>query len=107
MRLSPRKHPPHPNWAQLALCLLWSVPGLGAQASAATLVSGPTLQAEQPSRATPGKQSGNTAMPVSSAGKNATIRFENVIESSKIKFKLKNSVSPQRYTFETDRKSVV
>jgi hypothetical protein len=31
----------------------------------------------------------------------ATIRFENVIQASKIKFALKNSVSPQRYTFET------
>ena len=31
----------------------------------------------------------------------ATIRFENVIAQSKIKFTLKNSVSPQRYTFET------
>ena len=31
----------------------------------------------------------------------AAIRFENVIEQSKIKFKLKNSVSPQHYTFET------
>jgi len=29
------------------------------------------------------------------------IQFENVIQSSKIKFTLKNSVSPQRYTFET------
>ncbi len=31
----------------------------------------------------------------------SAIQFENVIEQSKIKFKLKNSVSPQRYTFET------
>ena len=29
------------------------------------------------------------------------IQFENVIEKSKIKFAVKNSVSPQRYTFET------
>ncbi len=35
-------------------------------------------------------------MPAASA-----IQFENVIEPSKIKFKLKNSVSPQHYTFET------
>ena len=40
-------------------------------------------------------------MPLSSVSKTATIRFENVIEASKINFKLKNSVSPQRYTFET------
>jgi enediyne biosynthesis protein E4 len=31
----------------------------------------------------------------------SAIQFENTIEQSKIKFKLKNSVSPQRYTFET------
>lgn len=31
----------------------------------------------------------------------ATVQFENTIQSSKIKFVLKNSVSPQRYTFET------
>jgi enediyne biosynthesis protein E4 len=31
----------------------------------------------------------------------AAIQFENVIQQSKIKFTLKNSVSPQRYTFET------
>jgi hypothetical protein len=31
----------------------------------------------------------------------AAIQFENVIQGSKIKFTLKNSVSPQRYTFET------
>ena len=31
----------------------------------------------------------------------ASIQFENVFPASKIKFELKNSVSPQRYTFET------
>jgi enediyne biosynthesis protein E4 len=31
----------------------------------------------------------------------SAIQFENSIEPSKIKFKLKNSLSPQRYTFET------
>ena len=30
-----------------------------------------------------------------------SIQFENAIEQSRIKFKLKNSVSPKRYTFET------
>ncbi len=31
----------------------------------------------------------------------SSIHFENTIEQSKIKFKLRNSISPQRYTFET------
>jgi enediyne biosynthesis protein E4 len=31
----------------------------------------------------------------------AAVQFENVIEQSKIKFRLKNSISPKRYTFET------
>lgn len=36
------------------------------------------------------------------AGPAATaIQFENIVQASKIKFTLKNSVSPQRYTFET------
>ena len=38
----------------------------------------------------------NTVMPIASA-----IEFENVIKASKIKFILKNSVSPQRYSIET------
>ena len=31
----------------------------------------------------------------------SAIKFENVIQQSKVKFELRNSVSPQRYTFET------
>jgi hypothetical protein len=50
----------------------------------------------QSGAAPPGKASTNTV--VSAA---AAIQFENAIEQSKIRFKLKNSVSPQRYTFET------
>jgi hypothetical protein len=53
-------------------------------------------QAAQPRRAASGKGSANTVAPSAS-----TIQFENSIEQSKIKFKLKNSISPQRYTFET------
>ena len=53
-------------------------------------------QAAEPHRAAPGKASTNAVVPAASA-----IQFENIIEQSKIKFKLKNSVSPQRYTFET------
>ncbi|MGA9556132.1 MAG: CRTAC1 family protein, partial [Terriglobales bacterium] len=47
-------------------------------------------------RTTSGKESANAVVPGVAA-----IQFENVIEQSKIKFKLKNSVSPQHYTFET------
>ncbi|MGA1989077.1 MAG: VCBS repeat-containing protein, partial [Candidatus Sulfotelmatobacter sp.] len=93
MKPNPRKRLPHLNWeaarqissrdsrraatgivlaAQLTICLLWIVPGLQAQAPP-------------------------TASPVQSA----PIQFENVIEQSKIKFVLKNSISPKRYTFET------
>jgi hypothetical protein len=53
-------------------------------------------QAAQPRRAAPGKKSANTVVPATSA-----VQFENILQHSKIKFKLKNSVSPQRYTFET------
>jgi hypothetical protein len=48
-------------------------------------------------RAVPGTK-GTAARVVPAA---AAIQFENIIEHSKIKFTLKNSVSPQRYTFET------
>jgi enediyne biosynthesis protein E4 len=83
--------------AQLIVCLLWGVPILSAQAPPATPVPRPALhEAAQPRRAALGKESANTGAPAAS-----TIRFENVIEQSKIKFTLKNSVSPQRYTFET------
>jgi hypothetical protein len=109
---------PHPNWdavprfahadsrrasnriilaTKLSLCVLWSVSSLQAQAPPATPVPGPAShQAARPRRAVAGKKSANTPAPAASA-----IQFENLIEPSKIKFKLKNSVSPQRYTFET------
>jgi hypothetical protein len=74
--------------AKPILCLLWSVLSL-AQTPLAT------HQAEQ-RRPAPGKESANKVVPAAAA-----IQFENVIEQSKIKFKLKNSVSPQHYTFET------
>ena len=81
--------------ARLALCLLWSVRGLAVQAPPLTPASGPH-QAAQPRQAASGKGSANTVVPAAAA-----IQFENSIASSKIKFKLKNSLSPQRYTFET------
>ncbi len=120
MKISPHNAQPsatHPNWevaphiaathpkraagsvlaAQLILCLLWSVRILPAQAPPATSVPRPALHEEaRTRRAALGKDSANTgALTVS------TIQFENVIEQSKIKFRLENSVSPQRYTFET------
>jgi hypothetical protein len=83
--------------AELILCLLWSAFSLAAQASPATPAPAAALhQAAQPRRTAPGKKSANTVVPTASA-----IQFENRIEQSRIKFTLKNSVSPQRYTFET------
>ena len=52
-------------------------------------------QSAQPRGTAPSQKSANT-LPAASP-----IQFENVIAPSKIKFTLKNSVSPQRYTFET------
>ena len=88
--------------AQLSLCLLWSFLSLSVQASPATSVQAPAPQrAMQTGRAGPGKESAKKAVSAGSAIQSAGIQFENVIEQSKIKFTLKNSVSPQRYTFET------
>ena len=79
------------------LSLLGSVPTVLAQIPPATPVPAPAPhQAAQSRKAAPGKESGSKVVPAASA-----IQFENVIEQSKIKFKLRNSVSPQRYTFET------
>jgi enediyne biosynthesis protein E4 len=78
----------------LTLCLLPRAPSLRAQ-----MLPPPSPaphQAIQPRQTTPGKKSANTVVPAASA-----IQFENTIGQSTIKFKLKNSVSPQRYTFET------
>jgi hypothetical protein len=77
--------------AKLTLYLVWSVAGLSAQTSPAA----ESHKGAPSRRAAPGKESAKTVTPA------ASIRFENVIEQSKIKFKLKNSVSPQHYTFET------
>jgi hypothetical protein len=81
----------------LALCLSASAPCLSAQGVPATPVpKAAPHQGAQSQQATPGKESAkNGALPGSA------IQFENVVESSKIKFRLRNSVSPQRYTFET------
>jgi hypothetical protein len=80
--------------AQLTVCLLLSTPSFPAQGSPAHASA--SHQAAQPGRAVADQKSANKGVPTGSA-----IQFENVIEQSKIKFTLKNSVSPQRYTFET------
>jgi hypothetical protein len=77
--------------AQLTLCLLGSVPGLRAQVPPVT--PAPGLAPRQATQARPAAQSAPIQF--------APIQFENIIEGSKIRFKLRNSVSPQRYTFET------
>jgi hypothetical protein len=83
--------------AQLILFLPCSLSSLVAQGPPATPVPGPAHdQAAQPRRVDSGKQSARKLVPATAA-----IQFENVIEQSQIKFKLRNSVSPQRYTFET------
>jgi hypothetical protein len=68
--------------AGLAFLLPWNAPTLSAQTS-----STPTAQ-----KSTTG--SAELSSPLA-------IQFENVIQASKIKFTLRNSVSPKRYTIET------
>ncbi|MGO9086947.1 MAG: CRTAC1 family protein [Candidatus Sulfotelmatobacter sp.] len=80
--------------AALIFFLLYDVPSLPAQDQAASPAK--PHPAVQPRQAAPGKGSADKTVPAAAA-----IQFENVIEQSKIKFKLRNSVSPQRYTFET------
>jgi len=78
----------------LMLCLLYSAGSPPAQRSSATN-QGPTPhQPPQPPRIS-AKNSPNSVQAAS------TIQFENIIERSKVTFKLNNSVSPQHYTFET------
>ncbi len=82
---------------ELTFYLLWSSVSLPAQVLPATPAPGSAHhQATQPRRTAPGKKPTNMVAAAPSA-----IQFENIIEQSKIKFTLKNSVSPQRYTFET------
>jgi hypothetical protein len=114
MQLNPHTHLRHSIWVAVAriahvdsrraavgivvavkatLCLLLSsLPAFAEQAQPK-----PTSRpAVRPSQAARAKRSANVVVPVESA-----IQFENSIAQSKIKFILKNSVSPQRYTFET------
>jgi enediyne biosynthesis protein E4 len=79
------------------LCLLCCNFGVSAQASQANSFQAPDPHpATQADRVSPSKNRTPKKVSASSA-----IQFENVIEQSKIKFTLKNSISPQRYTFET------
>jgi hypothetical protein len=54
------------------------------------------MRLSQQQQSAAGKKAADALVPAKSA-----IEFENIIESSKIKFKLKNSVSPQHYSIET------
>jgi enediyne biosynthesis protein E4 len=78
-----------------ALCLLWSLFSLAQASPPAPAPASTQHQSTQRGRTSPGKETARKAQPA------GPIQFENVIEQSKIKFKLKNSVSPKRYTFET------
>jgi enediyne biosynthesis protein E4 len=75
----------------LATCFRWNVSTLYAQSQSA-----PRSQGTSPLRTGKLRKVEETAAPSGSA-----IKFENLIEASKIKFTLKNSISPKRYTFET------
>ncbi len=77
--------------AAFSLCmLLAAIPACaGAQEPA-------TNRALEHRRVPPGRVSAAAVVPAASA-----IQFENIIKQSKIRFTLNNSVSPQRYTFET------
>jgi len=82
---------------QLALCIAWMIAMPAANAQTAGTTQGPAKdRASQQHRAPNPKASAGKVVPPAAA-----IQFENIIEQSKIRFTLKNSVSPQRYTFET------
>ena len=61
-----------------------------------------TLRAQQPDAAAkPDVKSSTVAVQATSSTEGERIRFEDLIEKSGIKFQLKNSVSPQRFSIET------
>ena len=82
---------------QLALCIAWMIamPSASAQSGVTTQTPAKDRPAQQHRPSSP-RPSADKVAPAAEA-----IQFENIIEQSKIKFTLKNSVSPQRYTFET------
>jgi hypothetical protein len=80
----------------LAVWLLWNSPTLAAQTRSVHPPQGTAAhQSAKPDGKAPVKEAAHTGSATS------TIQFDNAIQTSKIKFALKNSVSPQRYTFET------
>lgn len=80
-----------------AILLLCSIPGVWFGWEA------PAISARAPffGRAIGSSVRGQGARSGAKAPPEGTIQFENVIKSSKVKFALKNSISPQRYSFET------
>jgi hypothetical protein len=81
----------------LTAALGTGVLGLNAQSEAGLRPSPAPSQATQSPTNAPGKKESAKSATVAAS----PIQFENIIEKSKIKFKLKNSISPQRYTYET------
>ena len=81
----------------LTLWLGMSLPGLSAQARPATDPVPAPQQAAQPA----GRALSKKELPRTVTALKSEIQFENIIEKSKIKFELKNSISPQHYTYET------
>ena len=77
----------------VAWCVSWN---LSPPLTNASGQSSPAHRTAQTMGSTQSKSSAKMAARSASA-----IRFENVIKTSQINFTLKNSVSPQRYTFET------
>ena len=81
---------------KLIVCLLWSASSLPAQ----TAPKAP-LPAVSPQEGVKPRSAVRSNKPANEASGASAIQLENTIAQSKIKFTLKNSVSPQRYTFET------
>jgi hypothetical protein len=80
-----------------ALCFLCGVMMSASSAWAAAPAQATVPDRELPQHGVPGgKTSSGKVVPAAEA-----IQFENLIAQSKIRFTLKNSLSPQRYTFET------
>ena len=81
---------------KLIVCLLWSASSLPAQ----TAPKAP-LSVALPQEGVKPRSAVRSNKPANEASGASAIQLENTIAQSKIKFTLKNSVSPQRYTFET------
>jgi enediyne biosynthesis protein E4 len=75
----------------ILVCVCWSLP-------AAIGIIAVSASAQREALSQPSATSKGTKQVVRAE---AAIQFENVLQASKINFTLRNSVSPQRYTFET------